>query len=326
MKPVEQFKEDIEKKDKSCFLTFLLFLLIATVLWLVIKLSKEYTNQSVVTLVYTDVPVNKWISTPEQALRFSFVADGFVILSDKLVPARRRKVSIPLSEVPYRLEGGFTYSISSQYVVERLADWLHIPASSVTINEDKQYFNMEDLQSKQLPVSVPLQVQTQRQYQLYGNPEVTPDLVTVYGPKNLLDTLSRVFTEPLAALNVGASFQRILPLDLMGGAIRSDVDRVTVNVPVEQYTEMDLEVPVEVTDSLELRFFPETVTLKCLIPIRDYAAIGAASFQVLADTAQLHRLQPLLDVRLVKEPAHVQVLRMEPGQVEYLIIEDRRQK
>lgn len=320
MKPVEQLTEEIEKKDKSRFLTFCIFLLIATVLWLIIKLSKEYTTQSVVTLVYTEVPVNKWIATPEQALKFSFVADGFVILGDKLVPEKRRVVSIPLSEVPYRLEGGVTYSLSSQYVVERLADWLNIPASSVTVNEDKQYFNMEDLQSKQLPVAVPLEVQTQRQYQLYGDPEVVPERVTVYGPKNLLDTLSRIYTKSLAATDADAAIHRTLSLDLMDGAIRSDVDQVAVTVNVEQYTERDLEVPVEVTDSLELRFFPETVTLKCLVPIRDYAAIGATSFQVLADTAQLHRLQPLLDVRLVKEPAHVQVLRMEPNQVEYLII------
>ena len=326
MKPVEQFTEDLEKREKSRFLTFLVFLLIAAVLWLVIKLSKEYTNQSVVTLFYTEVPVNKWIATPEQTLKFSFVADGFVILGDKLLPSRKRVVPIPLSEVPYRLEGGFTYSISSQYVVERLANWLNIPASSVTVNEDKQYFNMEDLQSKQLPVAVPLEVQTQRQYQLYGDPLVSPDKVTVYGPKNLLDTLSRVLTEPLTALNVATTLQRTLSLDLMGGAIRSDVDRVAVTVPVEQYTEMDIEVPVEVADSLELRFFPETVTLKCLIPIRDYATIVASSFQALADTAQLHRLQPLLDVRLAKEPDHVQVLRMEPKQVEYLIIEDRSKK
>ena len=320
MNTEEQFKEDIEQKDKSRFLTFLVFLFIATALWLIIKLSKEYTTQGVVNLVYTEVPVNKWISTPEQTLKYSFVADGFVILSNKMVPSRKRVVSIPLNQVPYRLEGGFTYSISSQYVVERLADWLNIPAGSITVNEDKQYFNMEDLQSRQLPVAVPLDVQTQRQYQLYGDPEVTPDVVTVYGPKNLLDTLTRVYSLPVSALDVSETFRRTVSLDLMDGAIRSEVDRVDVVVPVEQYTERDLEVPVAVDDSLELRFFPETVRLKCMVPICDYASIGPSSFQVLVDTAQLHRLQPLLDVRLVKTPANVQVLKMEPSQVEYLII------
>lgn len=320
MKPVEQFKEEIEQKDKSRFLTFLIFLIISTVLWFLIKLSKEYTSQAEFTLVYTEVPVNKWVSTPEQRVKFSFVADGFVTLSHKMVPKQNRVVEIPLSEVPYHLEGGFTYSYSSQYVAERLASRLGISSGNVTMNEDKQYFNMEDLQSRQLPVVVTMEVQPQRQYQLYGTPEVTPATVTVYGPKNLLDTLTMVRTEPLIAENVSESLKRVLALDMMDGTIRSDIDQVEVSVRVEQYTEMDIEVPVRIADSLELRFFPESVMVKCMIPICDYASMNETSFQALADTAQLHRLQPLLDVHLAMVPANVQVIKMEPVQVEYLII------
>ena len=89
---------------------------------------------------------------------------------------------------------------------------------------------------------------------------------------------------------------------------------------VEQYTEVDIEVPVKVTDTLNLRLFPETIKVKCMVPIRDYAAITGSSFRALADTAQLHRLQPVLDVRLTKVPQHVQVVRIEPEAVEYLIL------
>ena len=320
MKPVEQLTEEIEKKDKSRFLTFCIFLLIATVLWLIIKLSKEYTTQSVVTLVYTEVPVNKWVSTPSQTVKFSFVADGFVTLRHLLVPKQKRVVEIPLSEVPYRLEGGFTYSYSSQYVADRLAHSLDIVAGNITINDDKQFFNMEDLQSKELAVKVPLEVSMQRQFQLYGQPEVVPDHVTVFGPKNMLDTLTQINTLPLQATNLSGPLHSVLALDLYDGAIRSEVSEVTVGIDVEQYTETDIEVPVSITDSLELRFFPEKISLKCMVPIRDFASITPQSFLVQADTAQLHRLQPLLDVRLLRVPDYVQVIKMEPTQVEYLII------
>lgn len=320
MKQVEQIKEDIEKKDKSRFLTFLVFLIISTVLWFLIKLSKEYTTQAEYTLSYTEVPVNKWVSTPSQTVKFSFVADGFVTLRHHLVPKQKRVVEIPLSEVPYRLEGGFTYSYSSQYVADRLAHSLDIVAGNITINDDKQFFNMEDLQSKELAVKVPLEVSMQRQFQLYGQPEVVPDHVTVFGPKNMLDTLTQINTLPLQATNLSGPLHSVLALDLYDGAIRSEVSEVTVGIDVEQYTETDIEVPVSITDSLELRFFPEKISLKCMVPIRDFASITPQSFLVQADTAQLHRLQPLLDVRLLRVPDYVQVIKMEPTQVEYLII------
>lgn len=320
MSPVEQINDEIGRKDKSKFLTFLIFLCISALLWFLIKLTKDYTTQTDFTVVYTEVPVNKWISTPEQTVKVSFVADGFVTLHHNLVRAQRRVVEIPLNEVPYRLEGGFTYSYSSQYVAEKVADWLGVPSSNVTVNEITQYFNMEDLQSKEVAVLVPLDIKTQRQYHVYGDPKVNPSSVTVFGPKNLLDTLTAVYTETLHAVNASDDIVQTMAINYYDGAIRAEEKTAEVVVEVEQYTEIDIEVPVTVTDSVNLRFFPERMKVKCMVPIRDYANITPASFTVLADTAQLHRLQPVLDIRLVQVPEHVQVVKTEPDQVEYLIV------
>ncbi|MBO6027353.1 MAG: hypothetical protein J6P73_08935 [Bacteroidales bacterium] len=320
MTAVEQIKEEIVRKDKSKALTFLVFLLISTALWVLIKLTKEYTSQTTFLVTYAEVPVNKWISTSEQSVKLSFVADGFVTLRHNLVRAQSRTVVIPLDEVPYRLEGGNTYSYSSQYVAERVADWLGVPAGNVTVNDDKQFFNMEDLQSKELPVLVPVDIETKRQYYVYGQPHVDPSSLTVYGPKNLLDTMTAVYTATLHADNASENLAQTLEVNYYDGAIRSDVATVEVVVEVEQFTEIDIEVPVKVADSLNLRFFPETMKVKCLVPVRDFASINGASFKVLADTAQLHRLRPLLDIKLVQVPENVQVLKTEPSQVEYLIV------
>ena len=317
---VDKVKEEITGKDKSKFLTFLVFLLISAALWFLIKLTKDYTAQTEFTVVYTEVPASKWISTPEQQVKLSFVADGFAVLRHNLVRPQRRMVSIPLDEVPYRLEGGNTYSFSTQYVVERVADWLGVPSGNITINDDKQYFNMEDLQQKELPVEVPLDVKTQRQYLVYGTPKVEPATVTVYGPKNVLDTMTMVHTAVFSAVNASGKLTQTLPVDYYEGTVRSEQTTVVVTVEVEQYTETDIEVPVRVSDSINCRFFPEAMKVKCLVPIRDFASVNAASFLVLADTAQLHRLQPLLDIHLDKVPEHVQIIKTEPEQVEYLIV------
>ena len=135
MKPIDQITEEMEKKDKSKILTFLIFLLISTALWFLIKLTKDYSSQTVFNITYTEVPVNKWVSTPNQQVKCSFVADGFVTLRHNLVRKHKRVVEIPLNEVSYHLEGGVTYSYSSQYVAEHIAEWIGIPASNITMNE-----------------------------------------------------------------------------------------------------------------------------------------------------------------------------------------------
>ncbi len=320
MKPIDQITEEMEKKDKSKILTFLIFLLISTALWFLIKLTKDYSTQTVFNITYTEVPVNKWVSTPNQQVKCSFVADGFVTLRHNLVRKHKRVVEIPLNEVSYHLEGGVTYSYSSQYVAEHIAEWIGIPASNITMNEAKQFFNMEDLQSKEVAVLVPLDVKTQRQYNVYGAPQVNPATVTVFGPKNLLDTMTAVYTEPIHAVNVNENISRTLKIDYYDGAVRAEQEMAEVLVEVEQYTEIDIEVPVKVTDSLTLRFFPESMKVKCMVPIKDYASITGASFLVLADTAQLHQRKPLLDIKLDQVPENVHVVKTEPKQVEYLIV------
>lgn len=317
---VDKVKDEIAGKDKTKFLTFLVFLLISAALWFLIKLTKEYTTQTEFTVVYTEVPASKWLSTPEQKVKLSFVADGFATLRHNLVRPQRRLVSISLEEVPYRLEGGNTYSYGSQYVAEQVAEWIGVPSGNVTVNDDKQYFNMEELQQKEVPVEVPLDVKTQRQYLVYGSPKVEPAMVTVYGPKTVLDTLTAVHTAVFSAVNAKGQLTQTLPIDYYGGTVRSEQATAEVAVEVEQYTETDIEVPVKVSDTVNCRFFPETMKVKCLVPIRDFASVSAASFLVLADTAQLHRLEPLLDIRLTKVPEHVQVVKTEPDQVEYLIV------
>ena len=66
--------------------------------------------------------------------------------------------------------------------------------------------------------------------------------------------------------------------------------------------------------------FEEVTWEKCSLRSWLNGEFMEAAFSVEADTAQLHRLQPLLDIKLVSVPEHVQVLKTEPEQVEYLII------
>lgn len=317
---VDKVKEELAGKDKRNFLTFLVFLLISVALWFLIKLTKEYTTQTDFSVVYTDVPASKWISSSDQRVKLSFVADGFATLRHNMIRPQNRVVNISLDEVPYRHEGGNTYSYSAQYLAERVADWVGVSSGNVTVNDDKLYFNMEELQSKTLPVVVPLDVKTQRQYLVYGNPQVVPATLMVYGPKLVLDTMTAVYTSVFHAVNAVGSITQTLPMDYYDGVVRSEQQTAEVTVKVEQYTETDFDVPVKVTDTLNCRFFPETMKIKCLVPICDYAAINPNSFLVLADTAQLHRLQPLLDIRLAQVPPFVHVVRTEPDQVEYLIV------
>jgi hypothetical protein len=321
MDKLDSIKQKAERKNKRSVLTFLVFLVISTALWFLIKLSENYTTQTTFGVQFAEVPADKWISSPEQSVKMSLSIDGFHTMRYKMIREPNRFVTIPLDEVPYRFESGNTYSFSSQYVAEKVAERLGISASDITMNDAKIYFAMDALKSKVVPVVLRSDIKTQRQYDLYGIPMLDPSSVTIFGPQEVIDSIKAVKTELLSKLNVNQSFSETLSLDLLDGQIHSNVKEVKADVKVEKYTELDIEVPIKMIDSLKLRFFPETMSVKCLVAMRDYASITPESFSVAVDRQQLKAMQPLLDVRLASWPPTVQILSTRPDKVEYLIVQ-----
>ncbi len=316
---LNRIKQKVERTNKHSAFTFLVFLVISTAAWFLVKLSENYVTQTTFRLQMEEVQADKWISSDEQSVKMSLNIDGFHTLRYKMV--RDRVVTIPLNEVSYRLENGNTYSFSSQYVAEKVAEKLNINASDITMNDAKIYFTLDALKSKVVPVVLQSNVTTARQYDIYGIPTLDPSSVTVYGPQEVIDTIKTVRTEPLIMNNVSQNFNATLPLDLLDGRIHSNVKEVKAEVQVEKFTEMDVEVPIKMTDSLKMRFFPETMTVKCLVAMRDYASITPENFTVAVDKQQLKAMQPLLDVRLASWPPTVQILSTRPDKVEYLIVQ-----
>jgi hypothetical protein len=316
---LNRIKQKVERKNKRSIFTFLIFLVISTAAWFLVKLSENYVTQTTFRLQLEEVPADKWVSSDEQSVKMSLNIDGFHTLRYKMI--RDRFVTIPLDEVPFRLENNNTYSFSSQYVAEKVAERLGINASDITMNDAKIYFNMDALKSKVVPIVLQSDITTARQYGIYGIPMLDPSSVTIYGPQEVIDTIKTVRTEPLTMNNVSQNFSATVALDLLDGQIHSDVKEVKAEVQVEKYTERDVEVPIKVTNSLKMRFFPETMSVKCLVAMRDYASINPESFSVAIDEQQLKAMQPLLDVHLASWPPTVQILATRPDKVEYLIVQ-----
>ena len=318
---LDRIKQKVERTNKHSAFTFLVFLVISTAAWFLVKLSEDYVTQTTFRVLIEEVPAEKWVSSDEQSVKMSLNIDGFHTLRYKMIREPNRFVTIPLSEVPYRLESNNTYSFSSQYVAEKVAERLGITASDITMNDAKVYFTMDALKSKVVPVVLQSNIATARQYDIYGIPMIDPSSVTIFGPQEVIDSIKLVRTELLSRDNVNQSFSATLPLDLLDGQIHSNTKEVKVEVQVEKYTEMDIEVPIKVADSLKVRFFPETMSVKCLVAMRDYASITPENFTVAVDRQQLKAMQPLLDVRLASWPPTVQILSTRPDKVEYLIVQ-----
>ena len=314
-------KQKVERTNKHSAFTFLVFLVISAAAWFLVKLSENYSTQATFGLQLAEAPAEQWISSGDQSVKLSMNIDGFHVLRYKMIREPQRVVTINLNEVLYHNEGGEVYSFSSQYVADKIADKLGVNASDITMNDSKIYFNLSLLKSKVVPIALRSDIKMQRQFGLYGIPTLEPASVTIYGPDEIIDTVHSVRTVLLTKTNVSEGFSEALGLDLLDGKISSNTTEVKATFEVDKFTEMDVQVPIRGADSLKVRFFPETMTVKCLVAMRDYASITPESFTVSVDKQQLKAMQPLLDVRLASWPPTVQIISTHPDKVEYLIVQ-----
>ena len=301
---------------------FLVCLLISTGLWLLIKLSEEFDTQNSFEIKLVDVPTSQMLTDNEQlTVKFSLHANGFETLGSKLLADSKRIATISLSKIPYRVENGSTYSFNSQYVAEQIANILDVSASDITMNEDKVYFEMEEMKSKVVPVVLQSDIHTQQRFDIYGLPIIEPAIVTVYGPMNVLDTVESVSTQLLSRSGVNGNIVEQVGLDLCDGLLHCDVTEVTVNIEVLQFTEQELVVPISVPDSLKMRLFPETVKVKFIVAMKDYPSMKADMFHVGINPSQIDGGSALLDLKLDGRPENVELISVDPQRVEYLIVE-----
>lgn len=310
-----------ENKNKRTLPTFLVFLALSTALWLLIKLSEDYTTQTMCRVAFEDVPADKWVMDEDHQVKLSLNTDGFHTLKLSMIREPKRVVTLSLSELPYRLENGNTYSFGSRYVAEKIAEIININASDITMNEAKVYFNMVPLMSKVVPVELRSDIKTARQYGVYGIPILDPAMVTIFGPEDVIDTVRTVKTETLTRANASESFVAMVPLLLTDGKVQCANKEVKASVTVEKFTETEIEVPIVAPDSLRVRFFPEAMKVKCLVAIKDYSSLAPENFSAVFDARQFEARQPILDVRLAAWPQNVQVLETHPDKVEYIIVQ-----
>ena len=99
---LDRIKQKVERTNKHSFFTFLVFLVISTAAWFLVKLSEDYVTQTIFRVLMEEVPADKWVSSDEQSVKMSLTIDGFHTLRYKMLPEAKHVVTLSLDEVSYK--------------------------------------------------------------------------------------------------------------------------------------------------------------------------------------------------------------------------------
>jgi YbbR domain-containing protein len=176
--------------------------------------------------------------------------------------------------------------------------------------------------SKKVQVVADVDVITERQYLIKGNIIVEPDTITISGPKRILDTIKTVKTRHKKLKGVNETITKSVAIAASKEYDVSD-KKVVLKIPVEQFTEAEIHVPIKILnspDSINIKIFPDAVTVKCLVAVSDYKKIEEIPFEVVLDLSKADlNSSEKIPVEIRNIPPFVSSLRVTPAKVDFLI-------
>ncbi len=291
-----------------------LSVLVAFLVWVLTNLSKDYSGTvSVPVVAQCNIEGHGTESSNTVLVSARCRADGFRLVREN--SRRERKVvKVRFDRADMRKLGPDTYGViggtKNSYTNQFFGDNVQLEAF---ITDTLRFvFPVEN--NKRVPVEVPHSVSFAPQYMQCGPLAVSPDTVTVYGDDAHLAAIEKVTTPRLDLDNVGESQHGVLRLNTPEG-VRMSADRVSYELPVSRYVELQATLPVEVWNApagRQLQVYPATakVILRCAFPL---AKDPRDSFKIYIDwrdfsTSLTGRCAP----RTLRLPAGVLEYRVEP--------------
>jgi YbbR domain-containing protein len=247
-------------------------------------------------------------------------ASGFTIVKLKLLESARR-VSVDGSTMQAIGDSLFFISLSSS--AEKLSRQISSDAKISQLNHDSLFFNFSKRGRKTVPVKLISEISFAKQFQLADSIKISPQFVEIFGKENEVAKINFIETKPLTLKNLNKTTVLRLPFHSTRNIIGTSFDSVTVTIPVDEFTEGQLTVPVQILnlpDGYSLKLFPDKVLLKYNVSISNLNKVTEDMFQVVVDFLEIKQGEnSKLKVSIVSQPQFISSVKILPEKLEYII-------
>jgi YbbR domain-containing protein len=299
-------------------LLFSVFLLIAFSFWLMAFFRKDNVEgQYIIPIKFINVADNEVFNIPPPEtieIRLQDVGSNIFFNSFS------RRDTLVIDVASYRERG-----ITTLQGVEMQAHVRQIFSSghSLILNPASISLELSKLQSKVLMVVFDGEITTNRANLLVNDNGMifVPESVTAFGSQQTLDKLDTAVTELTVFRNLRTTSQLPIRIKEIEG-VRFVPDQVEIHIPIEEFTERAVEVPVtviNVPENLGVKFFPSRVTVSFSVTLEEYRRISPEDLEIVLDYNDFYRNgNGRVALTLTTQPASIVNPRLSPSSVEFL--------
>lgn len=308
-------------RNNNRVVVFLVCLAIATTLWFLNALSKNYSAEISYPVKFVNSPVNRFMAekTPDK-FDLEIEGQGFTILRLRMLPLS--PVKIDVEEITKNLDSNSgTYKISGSNLAPQIAAQINSDVKITKIYPEVLSIVLDSLATKTVPVELDVNIDFEPQFNLKSPVSTIPQEVKITGPAILLRKISVIKTKVNIMNKLNSSIKQEIEL-IHPEKTTISPEKVSLMIDVEKYTEKELKIPIEILhkpENTHIKLFPSEIKVVFTVGLSRFENIKASDFGAAVDYNSIVKDVNNLSVTLYKKPAFIQDLRFVPERVEFLI-------
>lgn len=314
--PISKLKQRLFSKNVA---SFLICLGIASFLWIIHTLNRNYKYTIQVPVKFTNLPSNKSIvgELPDK-LQIDIKASGLKLLFISL-KKEFQTLSVDFNSLKTNAKSQ-AYSLGTGNI--NLNQSINFDVDIIKIRPDTLFFSLNKGPSKIVPVKVNSVLTFIPGYQLMHAPVANPSYITITGDSIALQRIDTVYTQTISENNLKSDLHQKIGLKKVNTQIYYNTNEVVVNASVEKVTEGTIMIPIQIQHlpkNIQLKLLPSELKIQYIVALKDFENIDKNSFKAMVDYNAINEGKKTLPVELFRTPSEVKIINTEPANVKYII-------
>lgn len=308
----------LTKLERKRVVVVITCLLAAIGTWLFIALENKYPYAVKTELIYKDEPQKRAFKPLQpDAVELQVEGTGWQLLFSRL-HLEPQSVTVSLAKLSTR-----SYILFS----EQLADinrQLGSAQQVISVKPDTLYFDFSRRTTKRVPLKLASNLTFVKQYGVSNPIRLTPAYVNISGPQDELAKITEWHTDTLKLSDLQkTATTRISIKQNVSNNISIYPSSVAVRVPIDEFTEKTVEVPLKVINNYEfynVKLFPKKVKVTFLVSLSGYQDIDQEFIEAVVDLKEWKDLaHSQFTVKIKRFPDFCKLVKIVPNKINFIV-------
>jgi YbbR domain-containing protein len=299
-------------------ITFFICLILASLLWLVNAINRNYQYTLKIPVKFLNLPSDKIVvgEIPDK-LDVTIKTSGLKLL---LIKSRKLNSDLVIDfNILKSNAKSQAYSIGNGNIY--LKPYLNFDVTILKIRPDTLFFSSDLSKSKIVPIKLNSDIDFEKGYELLSNPVINPSFVTITGDSVNLSKIDTVYTSPLNLKNLKQNFSSEIQLKKTNSNINYSQKSAGVTLLVDRYTENTLSIPISVINNpnnQKIKLLPEEIEIKYSVAMSNFNGVDKTSFKAIVDFNKMNSNTKYLNIELVRIPSDIKIISIIPDKISFL--------